>query len=574
VKSMFRPAILLPLVFGLCLRLTTFLLNRSLWMDESMFALNVALVPAPALVPMPFFEQVAAPLFVWLERASVLLFGVNEYALRLVPLLASCALLPATWLAGRDTIGPRATTVALWAVAGAPPLVRYAAEAKPYALDALVALVLVWLTARVLREPDRRNLLFLLVGGLIGLMLSVPVVLVLACVVVALLAARPPLRRSLLITALAAVWCAAFALLYVTVYQVEPAHSYLNRFWAGTFLSSAPDFRSGVRMILHTLVMPFVPWVSWRRAVLVLAFLALGATRVIRRPRWVAALLVGPLLVTILASFARVYPFSGRVTLFIVPFSCLLLAAGVTQAARLVRPQFRRIALIVFAVLAVGQTARIGISTSLDPIGRENPRVVVHDLLRRASREEPVYVFVRSVPNWLMYSTNWERPDTARALRLIAAASALGPNSGNAPHRGGPVSASEGASLVFPFRSTVEILGIPSGIENFDSEPSRPAPDSGWAEHEVQRMRRAAHPRIWLAVLHARDTVERSLLEHVCAQHGRVLYYDIRQLASAYYVDFSPPLLKANTSDTDSNGDPGANFCSEVVSRLRPVERF
>src|SRR5512144_903664 len=85
---------LLLILAGIGVRLVPMLANRSLWLDEAMLALNIVTRPlADLLRPLDYAQ--GAPLgFLLLEKLSVTLFGPNEPALRLVPLLAALGALP------------------------------------------------------------------------------------------------------------------------------------------------------------------------------------------------------------------------------------------------------------------------------------------------------------------------------------------------------------------------------------------------------------------------------------------------------------------------------------------------
>ena len=73
---------------GTWLRLVQFFAARSLWLDESMLALNVASRSFRDLLRPLDYNQVAPPLFLWLGRLSIDLAGTNEMALRAWPMLA------------------------------------------------------------------------------------------------------------------------------------------------------------------------------------------------------------------------------------------------------------------------------------------------------------------------------------------------------------------------------------------------------------------------------------------------------------------------------------------------------
>ena len=101
---------------GAGLRLAAYFAARSLWLDEAMLANNIAGRTFVSLVG-PLGESQTAPwIFLFAERAAVLLFGTNELALRLVPLIAGLALPWVVWHAARQladkTVGLIAAAVA------------------------------------------------------------------------------------------------------------------------------------------------------------------------------------------------------------------------------------------------------------------------------------------------------------------------------------------------------------------------------------------------------------------------------------------------------------------------------
>ena len=80
---------------GVVLRAWHYLDNRSLWQDEARLARNIADRSWLELLEPLRHQQAAPPGFLLLEKLSVSVLGVGEPALRLAPLLASCAALPA-----------------------------------------------------------------------------------------------------------------------------------------------------------------------------------------------------------------------------------------------------------------------------------------------------------------------------------------------------------------------------------------------------------------------------------------------------------------------------------------------
>jgi len=98
---------------GLSLRLYHYARNPSMWHDEAALVLNVLGKNLRDLLGPLFFGEAAPPLFLWIERGAVELFGDGVYVLRLVPFLASCAALLLMVSVARRTLRPQ---VVPWAI--------------------------------------------------------------------------------------------------------------------------------------------------------------------------------------------------------------------------------------------------------------------------------------------------------------------------------------------------------------------------------------------------------------------------------------------------------------------------
>jgi hypothetical protein len=77
---------------GILIRLRLFIFNRSLWLDEASLSVNIVENNWLALLDYSkYWNLQVAPLgFIYICKIFVAIFGVNEYALRLFPLVAGC----------------------------------------------------------------------------------------------------------------------------------------------------------------------------------------------------------------------------------------------------------------------------------------------------------------------------------------------------------------------------------------------------------------------------------------------------------------------------------------------------
>jgi hypothetical protein len=285
----------------------------------------------------------------------------------------------------------------------------------------------------------------------------------------------------------------------------------MRRFWDLAFLTpSRPGFLVHAWKAVEDQVWGFVagdPLVDRRpflvllhvASVLVVLLVLLGAARVARTRGGDACWwLAGPVVLTMLASAARLFPIAPRLTLFLLPGLITLFVAGLADAlGRLGEAGARRRLAITTAVVVLPlEFDAVARTFALEPSGHF--QLLVRELRERRAPGEPVYVFVRSLPAWIFYSTDWSRPDTARVAFLSRAASAEGAAFENAPSRG-RVRPDEPTALSDPALAPGEIIGLPSGMEwRENQEHVGSEPDSGWVETERERIERAASPGVWV----------------------------------------------------------------------------
>src|SRR5215216_4006504 len=120
------------IALGIALRAAGYLFNAALYVDEGALALNVTNRSFAGLF-LPLDYNQAAPVgFLLLERMAVVAFGDSEYALRLVPFLASIAALFLFYAVARRVLSGWAATAALLFFAVTNQVVYYSTQVKQY----------------------------------------------------------------------------------------------------------------------------------------------------------------------------------------------------------------------------------------------------------------------------------------------------------------------------------------------------------------------------------------------------------------------------------------------------------
>jgi hypothetical protein len=494
-------------VVGALLRLRQYLHGRSLWIDEAMLAVNILSRDFAGLTRQLDSDQIAPVPFLWAVRFATHLGGAGERALRLVAFLAGLLFLVVLAGLARRLLAPRAAALAAWIVALSPLLIYYANELKPYGVDALLATAVALAAVRLVEAPAGAGRWWTL--GLLGLVTalsSMVAPLVLAGTALALVLA-PEVRAQrggvLRLAAWGLVWAASYAVVYLLVYRATSGSDYMQRYWVPAFLSPAlPGLGRKVVVIPFEHVRDwFMGEATLLRGLAAAALflpLAAGAARLARRRGlWLPVLFLAPPVLAALASSVRLYPLAPRLLLFVAPGVALLIAEGVEGiASRLgrIRPA-PRFALATFAILALPTLDAV--RELRVPREREAVAPLVAQLLAQAPPGAAIYVYGRSVPAWLYYTTNWSRPDTARLRHHLRLVSSTGAAFRHRGARGHAVEA-EGDSLAYPLAAWTELIGVPTGTGPDSLGVNSPVVDAGWGENEARRIVTADGPEAWL----------------------------------------------------------------------------
>ncbi len=370
-------AILAALALGSGLRLYFYLLNRSLWFDEALLALNLVDRSFAELLQ-PLENNQGAPLgFLMVQKAVISTLGNRDYLLRLFPLLGGLASLPLFYLAARRFLQPFAVQAALWLMAISPPLIYYASENKQYSTDVFFAVLLLWLAGRYLQNPTHdRKLVWLAICGAVALWFSHPSLFVLAgflfafCIESLIIRDR---QRLVKLLAAGALGMASLALTYVLSLQHLAANASLKNYWQASFAPIPPwenwswYAQVGFQILENPLKLP-VTWLS-------LAVLTAGMLSLFVRQRSTGLLISLPILLTLVASALEKYPFGERLGLFMTPMLLLILAEGMDMIRIKLREINLPLSIIAFLALLIYFAY---------PAWQENSRMLAPAALKRA----------------------------------------------------------------------------------------------------------------------------------------------------------------------------------------------
>lgn len=353
-------------LMAVAFRCRMLLVGRSLWLDESMLALNICGRSFGELLRPLDYDQGAPIGFLFLEKLATLAFGPTELALRIVPFVASLASLGLIYRLCAANLGRHAAAAGVALAGFSPAMVYYAAEVKQYGVDVAVGLLILAVAADALRlgVSVGRGVALAVVGA-VAVWLSHPSVFVLAGAGTAIIvneALAGRYRPAASMAGISAFWLANFAIGYLLFLKDLGSNSYLAEFWDGAFLPFPPTspkhLRNYAAVGFGLFESPFINNqadvdLSPRMGVMMAAAWLVGVAALARPGRWrMLALLTAPLAFALVAAMLQKYPLKGRLAIFTIALTYPMIAAGIAGLMES-RERLGRVSGLIFLACAL-----------------------------------------------------------------------------------------------------------------------------------------------------------------------------------------------------------------------------
>jgi len=404
------------IVIGVVLRLIQYSLNRSLWLDESLLALNIVNKSFLELLgPLDYF-QVAPIGFLFIEKALLLLLKNNEYILRLFPLVAGIVSLFLFYHLARRCIREEGALIAVGLFSLSGHLIYYSSEVKQYSSDVTIALLLLAVTIYI-RQKRFTNLSIAFFGAIGGIAVwfSLPSVFVLAgigCTLSLFSLARREwsTNNRLLITYF--IWLLSFVIFYL-IYSRNISTNLEKQqfFWDSNFMPFPPVSISDFKWFGKTSFQVFKSPLSLPLPGLgALAFL-LGTVSIFLRDKELFFILLSPVFVVLFASALHLYPFKGRMIIFIVPSILLFIGEGVVFLYENTRNYSGVVGILLIGLLFYGPlttaASRTINKTGYGIMPNEDTKSVMKYLKKNRKQDDVLYLYSFSTYPFRYYSERY-----------------------------------------------------------------------------------------------------------------------------------------------------------------------
>jgi hypothetical protein len=321
------------LIFGVVVRGRQYLTNRSFWLDEAFLANNFKTRGFLQLLEPLDNKQVAPIGFLWAEKLMANIFGLNEYALRLIPFLASIAAIYILYDLARVLISKRWGLIIAFAFTLPLTITYYASELKQYMTDLFIALLLFWTFYRfVFRKQNAWAVIALGVVGAVSIWFSNVTPIILLSLGFALwipMLNQFDLRKFLMLISCNLLWLISFYIYYTNFIESNPHRAGMMRYWASSFMPHQPT--EAIEWLINAFEALFKNATS-SSVVSDLSgalFLIGVISIVIRKSKWHFTYLLMPIVIHLVLSYFQMYPFSGRLVLYLIPLLILFEFIGI-----------------------------------------------------------------------------------------------------------------------------------------------------------------------------------------------------------------------------------------------------
>ncbi|MFA5088495.1 MAG: hypothetical protein WC552_05615 [Candidatus Omnitrophota bacterium] len=396
-------------VLGVYLRISQYLLNRSLWLDEivalekishfSIRELAQCVSPAQSLVyPVGYLA---------FQKWIIHFWGTHEYVLRLSAVLSgSASVILFAFLASR-ILEKKARIIALVFFAFSYSLIFHSTEFKPYASDVLITVALL-LYGLSLTKEELTIKRAVILGGAGGLVMwfSHPAVFILGALAAVLLEKCLSKKdRREIISSLIAVsfWLVSFGLLYLFSFRKMGMRVELKEYWSAAFMPLPPKSFSDLLWFPLSFRDFFLDPGDIRYPGVGLVAFILGGYAFFRKQRPVFLLLLMPFLFALLASGLHKYPFEGRVILFLSPLLYLVCARGLQFLFEQSWISLKIIGALLAALLILHPVQTAG-KCFVYRMASEEIKSVLSGLQKKIQPEDRIYLYYGAGPAFHHYA--------------------------------------------------------------------------------------------------------------------------------------------------------------------------
>jgi uncharacterized membrane protein len=363
IKYQSRTIGFILIFIGVLLRAIQFFYNRSFWGDEAMLALKLLHEPIRDLIVFSS-GQAAPPLFMLLIRAMIGVFGSDDMIFRLIPFFCGILSIPLFYAVALRFLPRNFALFSLGLFSLLDNLIYYSSELKQYNSDVFSSILLLFIYVKYKEKSSTALYVILVISALVLIWFSHPIIFVCASIIImelftAIAQKKPCIRAWILSITIGLSFCIQYFL--TTIYMNRSVglnaywkhafwplipHSILDILWLPINLLRLGSYFLGLRLTLiskqinQILSLPVYEQMMFLFnngaiflyiiffSLFISILIGVGIYRYAKDSKTQFFLLILPLVLTLVASVLKKYPFEGRFLLYYFPYLTILVSGG------------------------------------------------------------------------------------------------------------------------------------------------------------------------------------------------------------------------------------------------------
>lgn len=392
------------IIIGIAIRLYHYFFNRSLWLDEAMLSNNIISKNWIELL-YPLDNRQIAPIgFIFVQKSMISLFGANELALRLFPLLTGIASIIIFYLLLKKIAGEKFAAAGIAIFILGKYLIFHATEAKQYGMDAFVYIVAFYYL--YFNPADFKNRGSIVVKGIIGAILiwfshcSIFILTGIACGLAFEIIRNKNYKDIPGFTAMGSVWLVSFIVNYYLFLHDHSSRSIQETaFLSEGYLPPHGSITGFIHWLLPMLKLSLVYPIAVNMSALYLAILfAAGLLYTFIFKEYKLFILGIPVLIHIALSILNLYPFGGRFNLYMGAMIVIFIVLGLKLIATGLKFAGTPVVILLLLGLIIYPAKRV-----FKPFNFEEIKPSLFYIQEHKSPDDVLYVHAASLPAFDFY---------------------------------------------------------------------------------------------------------------------------------------------------------------------------
>jgi len=411
-------------VIGIILRIRQYIFARSLWFDELSLAHNFLNHDLLFLLTKPLDTGQSAPIgFIVLSEIIGEIFNYSDLSLRLFPFLSGIGIIILSVTASRFFTSPLSRVVFVWLMSTSPLLIYYSNEFKPYIIDVFIYLLL--LVVYLNYRERKINIVLVAVIGVLAILFSYSSVIVLSAFVIAefLLSINQNRKTSLkTIVLVSMIWLIVFVYIYLGFSRKNSPMEYFLQYWGNRFAPIPISIKS-LHWYWNSLLefsnlgyhpgkpigAKFFPGIIEPINVFLAGITCLGAFYQYKQNKKIAVFNICILLISLIISAFRLYPFGSRLNLYTIPiaysFLCYLLVRLSSRKSPIIRLLGYQLIVITLAINTFSS-----VNAFLNPVDNADIKNALIYLQNNAVPSDSIAMVDNTYPAYKFYNKNYDLP--------------------------------------------------------------------------------------------------------------------------------------------------------------------